>query len=309
MIAAAFVALALAGSTTAAAPSALQPESVAWAPSQQIVFTTAGDGIYVISASGGRPRLLARGGGDMLSVTRDGRLLYGKGTSLFTVPLAGGKPRNLGPGFTGVWSPDGTRIAYLSNGGDTVEDANGRHRRLVVRNRYGESTGPPTWSPDGRKLAYVACRAAYLSVGCEHQTAFDVYVIGVDGSGKRRITPKAGFPQCPAWSSLGKLAFFADDDLVEVVKKAGGLRTLRPGDCPVWAPNGRRLAVATATGAYLMNFDGSKRRRITVAPRSSGASRAVSWSPDGTWLAVVDGSDHPHLWIVRANRTGLRRLV
>src|SRR5205809_4585454 len=104
-----------------------------------------------------------------------------------------------------------------------VEDADGRNRRLVGRNRYGESRGAPTWSPDGRKLAYVACRAAYLSFGCEHQTAFDVYVIGLDGSDKHRVTPKTGFPQCPAWSSVAKLAFFAADNLVAVVKKSGGL--------------------------------------------------------------------------------------
>jgi Tol biopolymer transport system component len=77
----------------------------------------------------------------------------------------------------------------------------------------------------------------------------------------------------------------------------------------VWAPNGRRLAVTTATGAELMNFDGGKRRRITVAPNSFGDSRGLAWSPDGKWLAIVDGSDHPHLWVVRANGNGRRRLL
>ena len=77
----------------------------------------------------------------------------------------------------------------------------------------------------------------------------------------------------------------------------------------MWAPGGRRFAVATATGAYLMNFDGSDRKRITVAPDSAGGSRGVAWSPDGKWLAIVDGSEHPHLWTVRANGTGLKRLL
>jgi len=304
----AVAALALAGSAAATASERPpQPVRVAWAPSRQIVFTGFDGGIFVISPLGGRPRLLTSSGdGDVLSITRDGRLLYGSGSSLLTVPLAGGKPRNLGSGFLGVWSPDGKRLAFAGNGGFMVEDADGRHRRLVARNRYGDSTGPPTWSPDGLKLAYVACRAAYLSDPCEHQYGFDVYVIGVDGSGKHRVTPKPGFPQCPSWSSIGKLAFRADDNLVGVVKKGGGLRTLRPGDCPVWAPNGRRLAVTTATGAYLMNFDGSGRKRIMVAP---GGGSQVAWSPDGRSLAIVDGSEHSHLWVVRADGTGLTRLV
>jgi len=288
------------------------PYGVAWAPSQQIVFTTWGGGIYVISASGGRPRLLARGDG-ILSITRKGKLVYGKDSSLFTIPLAGGKPRSLGFGFEGVWSPDGKRLAYKSNGGVMVEDAGGGHKRLVAVNRYPDSTGAPTWSPDGRKLAYVACRAALGSDPCEHQYGFDVYVIGLDGSEKHRVTPKPGFPQCPAWSSVGKLAFSTTDighDVVAVVTKGGGLRTFRPGQCPVWAPSGRRLAVATGTGAYLMNFDGSNRKRITVAPRALATSTGVAWSADGKWLAIVDGSDpRSHLWVVRANGAGLRRLV
>jgi Tol biopolymer transport system component len=90
---------------------------------------------------------------------------------------------------------------------------------------------------DGRKLAYVACRAALGSDPCEHQYGFDVYVIGLDGSEKHRVTPKPGFPQCPAWSSVGKLAFSTTEsteshishDVVAVVKKGGGLRTFRPG--------------------------------------------------------------------------------
>jgi Tol biopolymer transport system component len=309
--AAAVATLALAGSEATAAPPVSGPEHVAWASSHEIVFTAWGHGIYAISPSGGRPRPLASGDGDsLLSIRRDGMVLYGKGSSLLSTPIAGGKPRNLGFGFYGVWSPDGRRIAFTGNDGFMVEDADGRHRRLAARNRYGDSTGAPTWSPDGRKLAYVACRAAFLSDPCEHQYGFDVYVIGLDGSDKHRVTQKAGFPQCPAWSSSGKLAFNAADDLVAIVTKGGGLRTLHPGGCPVWAPGGRRFAVATGTGAYVMNFDGSDRKQISVAPHSLAISTGLAWSPDGKWLAVVDGSDpRSHLWVVRADGTGLRRVL
>jgi hypothetical protein len=38
--------------------------------------------------------------------------------------------------------------------------------------------------------------------------------------------------------------------------------------------------------------------------------RRVAWSPDGKWLAIVDGSvPRSHLWVVRANGYGLKRLL
>src|SRR5262245_53904918 len=295
------------------------PYGVVWAPSEQIVFTTWGGGIYVVSPSGGRARLLASGERGVPSVTRDGRLVYWKDSSLFTIPLAGGKPRSLGFGFEGVWSPDGQRIAYKSHDGVMVEDADGSHKRLVATNRYWGLTGAPTWSPDGRKLAYVACRAPFQSDPCENQYGYDVYVVGLDGSDKHRVTAKPGNPQCPAWSSVGKLAFSADIKfvafkLIAVVQKGGGLRTFRhggrPAGCPVWAPSGRRLAFATGKGAYLLNFDGSYRKRITVAPSASARSTGVAWSPDGKSLAIIDGSlPRSHLWVVRANGYGPKRLL
>src|SRR5262249_32295093 len=161
---------------------------------------------------------------------------------------------------------------------------------------------------------YVGCRAALGSDPCEHQYGFDVYVIGLDGSDKHRVTPKAGFPQCPSWSSIGKLAFsttepdesHASHDVVAMVKKGGGLRTFRSSfSCPVWAPGGRRLGLVTGTGAYLVDFDGSNRKQLTVAPRSLATSTGFAWSPDGKWVAIVDGSDpRSHLWVVRTNGTG-----
>jgi Tol biopolymer transport system component len=77
----------------------------------------------------------------------------------------------------------------------------------------------------------------------------------------------------------------------------------------VWAPSGRQPAVATATGAYLVDFDGSNRKRITVVPGSAGTSTGIAWSPDGKWLAVVGSSGHLHLWVVRADGTGRKRLL
>jgi Tol biopolymer transport system component len=61
---------------------------------------------------------------------------------------------------------------------------------------------------------------------------------------------------------------------------------------------------------YLMNADGSGRKRITILPGSHTGFSSVAWSKDGRTLAVVGGGERvSHLWVVKADGTGLRRLV
>jgi dipeptidyl aminopeptidase/acylaminoacyl peptidase len=299
-------ALALVFATAAAA--APIPRFAVWRPAPQIVFGDKTGGIYVVSPEGGRPRLLVSEG-VVMSVSPDGRtLLFGRDGSLNTIPIAGGTPRRVGAGTHGVWSPDGRRIAFVTNEGVFVMDADGRHVRKVATSRYTIEQGPPTWSPDGRKVAYVACSAPYGSSPCEHMSGYDVYVIGVDGSGRHKVTPEPGLPLCPAWSSVAKLAFRASTGQVALVQAEGEPRAFWPGGCPVWAPDGRRLAVPTTTGVTLLNFDGSGRKVITIEPNSLLRFRSVAWSRDGAWLAVV--SNRPsRLYVVRADGTGLRRLA
>jgi hypothetical protein len=82
----------------------------------------------------------------------------------------------------------------------------------------------------------------------------------------------------------------------------------------VWAPSGKRLAVGTGDGIFLMNSDGSGRRRITIVPHTATVIGVPAWSADGRWLTIIDGgcvlrNDRPQqVWIVRANGTGLKRL-
>ena len=290
------------------------PEVAVWSGSSSVVFGVAGShgGIYAIRADGtGLHRLTAAGGGDGgLNVSPDGKtVLFGSGSSLFRIGTDGSGVHALGTGFNPVWSPDGKSIAFTRNDGVYLMKADGTAAHKLVTNRYTESSGAPTWSPDGKKIAYVACSAAYLSDPCEHQTGFDVYVIRVDGSGKHKVTPQTGFPQCPAWSRVGKLAFLTSDNTVAVVQAGGGLRTFKPGGCPTWAPTGRRFAVATATGAALMNADGSARKAITILPASHTLFRTVAWSADGTSLAAVGGESPDHLYVVGTTGAGLKKLL
>jgi Tol biopolymer transport system component len=97
-------------------------------------------GVYVVPAEGGRERLVVKQASDP-TWSQDGkRLAVSQGRAgIFVVPLEGGGPRRLPirlPGEYGpddlAWSPDGRRIAFVTNGALYVADVDGSGVRRVA---------------------------------------------------------------------------------------------------------------------------------------------------------------------------------
>jgi DNA-binding winged helix-turn-helix (wHTH) protein len=127
---------------------------------------------------------------------------------------------NAGPQF----SPDGKRIAYMSNRTGSwqiwLSDTNGANPRQVS---FTESAGTPRWSPDGRSIAF---DAPY-----DGQTR--IFVIKVDGDEQARSIVKG---LVPSFSRDGKWIYFASD---------------QTGDWQVWkvpVSGGREVQVTTNGG-------------------------------------------------------------
>lgn len=117
--------------------------------------------LWIVPTAGGEPRKLQEGGGVVLSP--DGtRVAFTEGNTIYFLDLEeGAEPEEMatirgGPGSL-RWSPDGSRLAFVSNRGDHsfvgILDPEADAVRYL--NPSLNQDREPVWSPDGRFIAHL----------------------------------------------------------------------------------------------------------------------------------------------------------
>ena len=184
-------------------------------------------------------------------------------------------------GYRPAWSPVRDELAFDRE----IPGGGGEHTSqlfvLDARDQAAQAilAGSPmmrdaTWAPDGERIAYVCALEPSKS---------DLCVVNRDGSGFKRLTTDEAANLDPAWSPDGKTIAFryiaaggtptGNVALLDIA--SGALTVLGPGFDPAWSPDGSRLVFATADGLFLMNSDGSNRRRLTTGSHLSPAWRPI----------------------------------
>ena len=178
-----------------------------------------------------------------------------------------------------VWSPDGTRIAFLVSPDLVVTD----RVQLFTMSADGSDVSsalthanlklglyPPVWSPNGLWLAFIVRK----------------------GHSSR---------------------------VLHTVWAAGGVSAKRLYETtvlPSWSPDGERLAFADGAGIHTARLDGTGLAQVWAKGEAYPPISQVAWSPDGSELLFVAVHEFPGVgdpeeqgvFIVGADGSGLRRL-
>jgi hypothetical protein len=111
--------------------------------------------------------------------------------------------------------------------------------------------------------------------------------------------------------SDGRIAFVRNSNIFSIKSDGTGLRKLtRAGHAsgPRWSPNGTKLAFIDRGNLWIMNANGSEKRRITdAAPRYTDGR--PTWSPNGRYLAFVKTFSHRSFGYLTRYDTVTRRFV
>ena len=252
-------------------------------------------------------------------VDRNSGSIRSRNFEIETIGVDGSDPRRLthhqSDDVSPAWSPDGSRIAFISQysydkeAGIYTMAPDGSDQRLVVRFRtitndadpasdwYSRLLGGrgPVWSPDGKKLAYVLAiqeRNPDQRRGHKDYTGQVLYTVNADGTELKEL-------------------FAVEDSLQESIATE-----------PAWSPDSQRIAFLhqikkpqVEARLYTVRPDGSELTQILGPDDGLGPftvfiweNAVLSWSPDGTGVLIPADASDGHLSVVDPDGSNRRRV-
>jgi dipeptidyl aminopeptidase/acylaminoacyl peptidase len=278
--------------------------------------------IWMVPAKGGEPQLLASGQDP--AVSADGHTVaYLLQNQIWTVDLRNpnAKPLQIlhtrGDLSSLKWSPDGTRLALVSDRGDHsfIGVYSLPENKLLYLDPSTEKDDAPVWSPDSQHVAFVRVPPDTSGIGFKpRRSAMPWSLVVADaatGGGRTIWTARSGpgsvfhgmegDPQL-SWAAADRIVFPWEGDgwlhLYSITASGGEPKLLTPGDFEVdyaaLRPGGRMIVYSSNQAGsdpadtdrrhlWEVSADGGTPRQLT---HGAGLEVVPAPAPDGS-LAVL----------------------
>ncbi|HYN85528.1 MAG TPA: prolyl oligopeptidase family serine peptidase [Pyrinomonadaceae bacterium] len=269
--------------------------------------------IWSVPFAGGPGKVLADGDAPVVS-PRGERVAFERDRAVWVVPTDGtAQPRKLfaarGESHSIEWSPDGSRIAFVSARGDhsfVGVFTNEQTPILWLAPSTGRDSSP-RWSPDGRRVAFVRrpgaggapdpvleLRPQAWSIWTADAATGEGQRIWKAGNALRDSLPTTHGGTNLHWAAADRIVFLSYADgwphLYSVASSGGEALLLTPGDYMAeyitLSPDKRFLVFAANAGRDPLDID---RRHVVRVPVDRADPQVLTPGDGLEWTPVVTG--------------------
>ena len=277
--------------------------------------------IFSVAFDGGEPKAIGDGDAPVVSPRSD-VVAFIKGNQIWTAPIDGSAPAKAlftarGENGDPRWSPDGSRLAFVTNRGDHSligVYANDSTAITWLAPAFARDRSP-RWSPDGRRIAFVrlpGAGGAPDSLLPPRLNPWEIWTADATTGAAQRLwkSPETLAGSVPTtdggtnlgWGAADRIVFLSYQDgwphLYSIPASGGNPLLLTPGhymaEHIALSGDGRWLVFAGNMGSDSLDIDRRHVVRVPVdraAPEVMTPGSGLEWSPtitgDGATLVFI----------------------